>query len=259
MGKKLCTRCKIEKELDNFYYSPANGAYSSWCKSCTLKYHKECRQGEEGDAIRARGREYRQANREKINAKNRERYAADPERFKAYKRKWRELHHDDYVRQAKEQRLKHIERVKAYKKEYDKNNKDKKKKWDKKYRETHRAERNEYSRIRKENDPLFKLKHQVSTLILQSLKKGGYKKDTRTAEIVGCTYEELWAHLKSTWLDNYGKEWQGKPYHIDHIIPLAIAKNRQDVINLCHYTNLQLLTPEDNMDKKDRLDWTPKK
>lgn len=245
----------MEKELEEFYYSPAKGAYSSWCKECILQYHKNRRQGEFGDQLRAKGREYRRANRDEINKKNRERYAADPDRYKAYKKKWRDAHYEDYLRQAKEQRMKHIDRVKAYKKEYDNLNKDKKKKWDKKYRDTHREQRNEYSRKRKQEDPIFRLKHQIGSLLLQSLKKGGYKKESKTAEIVGCDYDKLWAHLKSTWFYNYGSEWNGEPYHIDHIVPLSTARNQRELLDLFHYSNLQLLTPEDNMDKKDKLDW----
>ena len=37
--------------------------------------------------------------------------------------------------------------------------------------------------------------------------------------------------------------------HIDHIIPLATAKTEEDVIKLCHYTNLQLLKAKDNLKK----------
>lgn len=46
-----------------------------------------------------------------------------------------------------------------------------------------------------------------------------------------------------------------KKVHIDHIIPLATAKTEEDVIKLCHYTNLQLLKGEDNLSKGDKLDW----
>ena len=38
-------------------------------------------------------------------------------------------------------------------------------------------------------------------------------------------------------------------YHIDHIVPLATAQTEEDVIKLCHYTNLQLLTAKDNLEK----------
>ena len=56
-------------------------------------------------------------------------------------------------------------------------------------------------------------------------------------------------HLKETWLKNYGKEWNGEPYHIDHIIPLATATSEKEIIDLCYYKNLQMLTPKDNLVK----------
>ena len=63
-------------------------------------------------------------------------------------------------------------------------------------------------------------------------------------------------HLRKTFKDNYGYDWDGQEdVHIDHIIPLATANNEEEVLKLCHYTNLQLLKPEDNMSKQDKLDW----
>ena len=50
------------------------------------------------------------------------------------------------------------------------------------------------------------------------------------------------------------KKWKFE--HIDHIIPLATAKTEKEVLDLCKINNLQLLTPEDNMSKKDKLDWS---
>lgn len=255
-GTKICTHCHAEKPYSEFYRDAGNSTgFSCWCKECSLEYARLRRLGPEGDNMRARDRAHRQEHRDEINARNRERYAQNLERYRGYKKKWRDAHYEDYLRQAKEQRLKHIDRVRAYKKRYEQENKDKKKKWDKKYRDTHHEHRNEYNRIRKENDPIFRLKHQVGGLILQAFKKGGYSKPCKTAQILGCDYETLYKHLTDTWRANYGTEWNGEPYNIDHIVPLATAKSEEDIIRLCHYTNLQLLTPEDNLDKRAKLDW----
>ena len=88
-----------------------------------------------------------------------------------------------------------------------------------------------------------------------SFKKKGYGKDSHTHEILGCDYETLQEHLYKTWYNNYGTEYNGEDYHIDHIIPLATAKTKEDVKRLCRYTNLQLLKPKDNLVKNKRLDW----
>ena len=123
------------------------------------------------------------------------------------------------------------------------------------YGKAHRKERTQYYLHKREVDPLFKLSTQVRGLIRISLKKNGYGKDTHTYEILGCDYETLWRHLKQTWLENYGQEWDGEDYHIDHIIPLATAKTKQEIKDLCYYENLQLLKPKDNFVKNKYLDW----
>lgn len=47
--------------------------------------------------------------------------------------------------------------------------------------------------------------------------------------------------------NNYGIYW-----HIDHIIPLASAKNIEELYKLNHYTNLQPLEAKENMRKGSR-------
>ena len=53
-----------------------------------------------------------------------------------------------------------------------------------------------------------------------------------------------------TW-DNYG--YYG--WHIDHITPLASfdLTNRQQLLEACHYTNLQPMWAKDNMTKSDKI------
>ena len=43
--------------------------------------------------------------------------------------------------------------------------------------------------------------------------------------------------------------------HIDHIVPLSVAKTEAEVIKLNHYSNLQYLYASDNLEKSDSLDW----
>lgn len=110
---------------------------------------------------------------------------------------------------------------------------------------------------RKRNeDKLYKLKGQVRCCLRDSFRRKKYKKNSNSEKIIGCEWEFFINYLLNTFKNNYGYDWDGKEkISIDHIIPLATAKTEEEVIMLNHYTNLQLLKAEDNMQKSDKLDW----
>jgi hypothetical protein len=72
--------------------------------------------------------------------------------------------------------------------------------------------------------------------------------------MIGCSPQEFREYIESkfsegmSW-DNYGP----RGWHLDHIIPLASAKNINEAIKLNHYTNLQPLWAEDNCKKGCRI------
>lgn len=105
----------------------------------------------------------------------------------------------------------------------------------------------------KNKTPLQIFKEQVRANVKASLKSHQVKKDNKTIEIIRCSFEELQKHLEETWEKNYGTKYNGEEVHIDHIIPLASANTRQEVINLCYWTNLQYLLPHDNFTKHDKM------
>ena len=87
----------------------------------------------------------------------------------------------------------------------------------------------------------------------------GYTKKSKTYKILGCDYETIYHHLLNTYIKNYNCEWDGKEkVHIDHIIPISIANSEEEVIKLCHYSNLQLLKEKDNILKSNKLNWEVK-
>lgn len=81
------------------------------------------------------------------------------------------------------------------------------------------------------------------------MKSNNITKRNRTFEIVGCSPEYLKEHLEKQFTDGMSWEKLGKEIHIDHIIPLASAKNEEEVYRLCHYSNLQPLWAIDNIKK----------
>ena len=64
---------------------------------------------------------------------------------------------------------------------------------------------------------------------------------------------QLETHLILSAVRNYGIWLDTERYHIDHIIPLATAKTPEDIKALNHYTNLQWLTPFDNLSKGSKV------
>ena len=81
-------------------------------------------------------------------------------------------------------------------------------------------------------------------------------KKESTEKILDCSIDFFINYLLQTFKDNYGYEYNGiEKVHIDHIIPLATAKTEEDVIKLCHYSNLQLLKAKDNLEKGAKLNY----
>lgn len=244
---------------------------------------------ENREKIRERGRQYYKDNADILNARTRAYYREHVEEIKAQKKVYNAEHKEEQRAWHKAYAEKHKDRIAEYHKVYNQEHAEEKRAYLKKYVAEHkeelaekkreyneknrelvrernknyakknrakiRAYHEQYRRERVEKDPLFKMSVNLRHLVANSLRRQGYTKKTRTAEIVGCDFDTLWEHLKQTWVNNYGQEWNGEPYHIDHIIPLATAKNEQDIIDLFHYTNLQMLKPEHNLDKKDKLEW----
>lgn len=138
----------------------------------------------------------------------------------------------------KEYVLKHkVERSK-YLKKYNKENREK-------IREVSQRRNNE----RLKTDPIYKAKRHARLSIWRAFNKQGQVSENKVKELVGCSSQFLTTHLKQTWTDRYGSKWDGQPYNIDHITPLMEAQTEEQVVGLCHYTNLRLVTPEDNFKK----------
>jgi hypothetical protein len=156
------------------------------------------------------------------------------------------------------------------KSEYQKKNKEKVNEYNRKYRETEKYKlwkinNKEKNRIndklsennRLKHNALYKLKHNIRSLIRNSFKNKEFNKKSKTTDILGCSFEEFKLHLESkfeSWMnwDNRGL-YNGTPnygWDIDHIIALATALSENDIIKLNHYTNLQPLCSYINRDVK---------
>ena len=147
-------------------------------------------------------------------------------------------------------RISNPEKVKEVRKKIYERDKDRILLVNKTYRENNRKKLNEHQNNRKLNDPIFKLKHNMSSRMRIFMKSNKITKRNRTFNIVGCTPEYLKEHLEKQF--KKGMSWENHGlfgWHIDHIIPLSSANNEEEVYKLCHYSNLQPLWAIDNMKK----------
>lgn len=282
---KICRECREEKPLSEFNFDKGTAKFINTCKSCKAKYTKGY-YAEHTEERKDYAKKYREANKDKIdeyqanyrveNAEQRRAYSRQyekdhPDEVRARRKAYRQAHKEEFRERDRQYAETHKEQIAKRYKEWAKANAERISQYGKEYRAKNApriaAKRREYDRLRRpqireymrnkrNTDPLFKLSTQVRNLINKSLKNRGYGKDTHTYEILGADYETVWEYLKRTWADNYGTEWNGESYHIDHIVPLATATTKKEVQKLCYYKNLQLLKPRDNLVKNKNLDWT---
>ena len=219
-GDKRCNVCGEEKPLHEFHKDCTRvDGFCYICKKCQREIHKR----------------YYRSHIDEL----REKRVAQKDKRAAYDKEYYKKNKNHKLERDKQRRKKHPEIKQTYNKKYWRENKEKL-----------LAQAKLYNRRRKQSDPVYRLKIQIRSSIRASFERKNVKKSSPSEAILGCSIEEFQKYLKQTWKKRYGYDWTGQPCHIDHITPLAVASTEQEVIALCHYTNLQLLTPEDNLRKR---------
>jgi len=109
-----------------------------------------------------------------------------------------------------------------------------------------------YSKKRRIEDPLFNLTNFLRVRTYLAFKAKKWKKEGSTEKFLGDTFDIVKNHIKSQFVQ--GMSWGNHgEWHVDHIIPLSSAKNKEELIKLCHYTNLQPLWALDNYLKSNKI------
>ena len=228
MGNKICTKCGIEKSLDDFYSDKrtTDGKQSS-CKKCYKKCCKKYRE-EHKEERKIKAVKYNDEHKKE----HKEYYKENKERILIRVKKYREEHKEEIKKSLE----KHREKKKIYQK---------------KYKIEHKKERSKYQAKRRKTDIRYRISVVLRSRIRHAIK--GNTKSLPTMMLIGCETDYLLYHLQSqftkgmSW-DNHG-EW-----HIDHIKPcIKFDLSKPEEQRKCfHYSNLQPLWAKDNLLKSDK-------
>jgi hypothetical protein len=217
MSSKVCVKCGEEKALGEFYkkYDGKLGRHA-WCKKC----HKIW---------------------------NRQNYKKNRDSKKAY----RERHKSKQSSYMKKYYKENKTTLKEKKEEYYKANKEyilsKNKEWAKRNKPRMKVYRNKYR-----NKPLVKFSENIRSRINCGFRKMGYTKRSRTHKILGCSYKEFEQYLNN---NPYGFEVGHDGLDLDHVIPVCTATTEEELLELNHYTNFQLLPSDYNRNIKKDNPW----
>jgi hypothetical protein len=187
--------------------------------------------------------------KEKLRITNKRRYDAKREEILAKSKKFRQENWDRIYQDKVAYCNKNKESIREYKRKWAAQDRAKD-------RDKHNAKQSAWQSKRNseriKEDPLFAMKMRLRKATGKAFHRFGYTKRSKTTEILGCSWEEVKAHIESGFTD--GMNWENRSmWHIDHIIPLASAKNEDELKKLCHYTNLQPLWGRENIIKGDKL------
>lgn len=207
---------------DNFasQQEKARQRYLKNAESIKAKMRQKYRENPE--VFIQKAKEYAEKNAEKVKAKARKRAEESREERKSYLKAWYRLNRD---------------KVAAKQKEYAKKN-------------PHiilKCQQRFYAKY-----PLKAFQKRIRTLIGMSLSAKEMRKKSKSESILGCSLENCVEWIKSQFA--HGMSWDNRHlWHIDHVIPMACAKDETESLMLNHYTNLRPLWISDNLKKSDTL------
>jgi hypothetical protein len=269
---KKCKTCGEEKELSEFGKAKKiKDGYLKECKKC-MSIKRIAYKEKNVDDIKEYLKEYYEKNKEKISEYQKEYKEKNKEHLKEYSREynkeWRVSNKDKIKEKRKEWRVSNKDKNSEYSKEYYELNKERRKdyyelnkekitEYQKEYKEKNKEKRNLKRKEKKKIDPLFNLTCSIRSSISGSLKKQGYKKNSKTEEILQIPFKDFKKYIEDqfepwmTW-ENYGL-YNGElnyGWDLDHIIPVSSATTEEEILELNKYINFQPLCSKVNRNIK---------
>jgi len=163
---------------------------------------------------------------------------------------------------AKEYYQNNKEERKEYNRQYHKNNREKLLEYHKQYYQNNKesmAERQkQYNNDKYNNNPTFRLRHNVRRLILHALdRNNGSKHGESVMKYLPYTIEQLKEHLESQFVE--GMSWENRTeWHLDHVKPQSLlpydSMSHPNFQKCWALSNLQPLWAADNMSKGNKFE-----
>ena len=179
---------------------------------------------------------------------DRDRYLANKDKLNAQSKAWHKSNKDKikaYYITNKDKRKDYLNL---------KVNKDKLKLQKKAYYEANKDKIMKNMNNRRKTDIQYKLSTRLRVRLCHALKNK--QKSGSAVRDLGCSIEELKQHLESKFQPGMSWDnWTINGWHIDHIKPLVSfdLTDKNQLLEACHYTNLQPLWAKDNLAKSDKI------
>lgn len=107
-------------------------------------------------------------------------------------------------------------------------------------------------RLRRKTDPVLAMHARISRLHRHALSRVGAVKNSATLEALGYSAKEFAEHIEKQFHSGMG--WHNMSrWQIDHILPISLAKDADEVIALNQLSNLRPLWANENNAKKAKL------
>lgn len=268
MAKK-CTKCGELKPLSEFGKDKSKkDGFRPSCKKCDAVVKRIWRSNNK-EKVAEYKLKYREDNREKIAEYKRIYNKANADKIAKQKREYNKKNKDKIAKNKAEYYLSNHERFLEKSREYCAENREANTKRAREWRksnperdaENHRRWREEnreyladYRKARWKENAQYRLSCLLRTR-LNKFVSGGIKSGSAVSDL-GCSVHELKDHLESQFKE--GMTWDNLGvggWHIDHIVPLSSfdLTDREQLLEACHYTNLQPLWAEENLRKGNKI------
>ncbi len=280
-SKKCCTKCKIYKDIKDYNNDKSRkDGHHPWCKICSSNDAKERYRGGYSQLVLSKKREkYRLTHQPRTPLiQGDKKICSNCKIMKTFDC----FHSHNKTKSGLQPKCKLCRSIQAHARYKIPSVKDrirlrrldplvKKKRAESEKRRCRRPEvvshNNAHARSRWASDLNYRLVRLLRARVKSAIKAQGFVKRAKAIGLLGCTIDEVWAHLESTFPPvpcpvtgemmtraNHGRIW-----HIDHIRPCSsfdLSDHKQQMMCF-NWTNLQALYKKDNLQKHNRLDWEP--